>query len=94
MQSKSKPAQTVAERAHVARLHELPCAVCKTVAAPLEIHEIKQGAWFTSIPLCADCHRGSKNGLHGQRGMWRLYKMDELDALNETLRMLAANDAR
>lgn len=90
MQSKNKPAPTVAERAHIERLKELPCAVCKSVAAPIEVHEIKQAQWFTSLPLCADCHRGPKNGLHGQRHMWKLYKMDELDALNETLRRLFA----
>lgn len=90
MQSKNKPAPNQAEREHLARLHELPCAVCKSVAAPLEMHEIKQGSWFTCIPLCADCHRGEKNGLHGRRDMWKLYKMDELDALNETLRRLFA----
>lgn len=89
MQSKNKPAPNAAERAHLARLAELPCVVCKT-AGPVEIHEIKQGAWFTSLPLCPDCHRGDANGLHGRRGMWKLYKMDELDALNETLRRVLA----
>jgi hypothetical protein len=40
------------------------------------------------MPLCADCHRGSINGIHGQRRMWAIYKMDELAALNETIRLL------
>jgi len=40
------------------------------------------------MPLCADCHRGSLNGIHGQRRLWNVYKMDELSALNETMRRL------
>jgi hypothetical protein len=40
------------------------------------------------MPLCADCHRGSLNGIHGQRRIWNVYKMDELAALNETIRTL------
>lgn len=88
MQSKNKPAPTKAERAHLARLAELQCAVCD--ANGEETHEIKQGAWFTSIRLCADCHRGARNGLHGQRLMWKLRKMDELDALNVTIERLFA----
>jgi hypothetical protein len=49
-----------------------------------------QGDWFTSIPLCSDCHRGEANGWHGRRAMWKLYKLDELGALNVTLRRLLA----
>ena len=41
------------------------------------------------MPLCADCHRGSLNGIHGQRRLWNVYKMDELSALNETIRKLS-----
>ncbi len=88
MMSRNKPAPTSAEREHLARLAELPCAVCN--ANGEETHEIKQGAWFTSIRLCADCHRGSRNGLHGQRRMWAVKKMDELDALNVTIQRLFA----
>lgn len=87
MQSKNKRAQTAAEAAHVARLAELPCSVCSSLGKQ-EIHELKQGQWFTAIPLCHDCHRGAENGWHGRRGMWKLYKMDEVDALNVALRRL------
>lgn len=84
MQSKNKKAPTASEKRHIERVAALPCSVCE-VPGPSEVHEIKQGQWNTSVALCADCHRGSLNGLHGQRRMWSLKKMDELDALAVTL---------
>lgn len=89
MQSKNKPTMRVAEREHVSAIKEMPCAVCE-VPGPSEAHEIEQGAWFLSIPLCPDCHRGSFNGIHGQRRIWNVKKMTELSALNETLRKVCA----
>lgn len=87
MQSKNKKTPTAAERRHIARIKEMNCVVCGT-HGPSECHEINQGQWFTSMPLCSDCHRGSINGIHGQRRMWSLLKMDELAALNATLEIL------
>lgn len=72
----------------MARVKELPCSVC-SAPGPSEAHHVRQGRHFATVALCADCHRGSVNGLHGQRAMWRVMKMDEIDALNETLRRLA-----
>ena len=40
------------------------------------------------MALCKDCHQGSINGIHGQRAMWRVRKMDELDALAATIERL------
>jgi hypothetical protein len=40
------------------------------------------------VALCKDCHQGSILGWHGQRRAWAVRKMDELDALNVTLRRL------
>jgi hypothetical protein len=57
-------------------------------SGPSECHEINQGQWFTSMPLCADCHRGTLNGIHGQKRMWSVKKMDELAALNQTIETL------
>lgn len=87
MWSKNKKAMTAAERAHVTRVKELPCALCG-VSGPSEAHEIEQGKWFLSVALCASCHRDGKLGIHGEKVMWRTLKMTELDALNETLRGL------
>lgn len=86
MQAKNKRAPTKAERAHIERIKAMDCAVCDA-NGPSDCHEIKQGQWFTSIPLCFDCHR-SHNGLHGTKALWRIRKMDELDALAETVRRL------
>ena len=91
MQSPNKAAPTKAEAAHIERVKLLPCSVCDCgggEAAPSEAHEIKQGQWWTSIALCFSCHRGALLGLHGQRRMWILKKMDEIDALAVTIRRL------
>jgi hypothetical protein len=87
MQSKNKKAPTKAEKDHILRIKEMKCIVCGA-SGPSECHEIKQGQWFTSLPLCADCHRGNINGIHGQKRMWAIYKLDELDALALTIERL------
>ena len=89
MQSKNKKAPTQAEKEHILKIKEMNCIICDQ-ASPSECHEINQGQWFTSMPLCADCHRGSQNGIHGNKRMWNIKKMDELSALNETIRLLMA----
>lgn len=89
MQSINKRAPTKSERAHIERIKALPCVICDA-PGPSECHEIEQGLWFGSIPLCADCHRGSHNGLHGSRAMWRITGMDETKALAATVERLMA----
>jgi hypothetical protein len=91
MWSKNKAAQTVAESRHVERVKLLPCGVCEEgggYAAPSEAHEIEQGLWFTSLPLCADCHRGAFNGIHGQGRIWKVKKLTELIVLDQTIEKL------
>ena len=88
MHSKNKAKPTNDEKAHIERIKGMACIVCQA-SPPSECHEINQGQWFTSMPLCADCHRGSINGIHGQRRLWNVKKMDELSALNETIRNLS-----
>lgn len=90
MHSKNKPAMTKAEREHVDKIKHMPCAVCGS-AGFNEAHEIEQGLWFLSLPLCADCHRGSNNGLHGRRAMWKVMKKTELSCLNDVVQQLMAN---
>ena len=87
MQSKNKKTPTQAEKAHILRIKEMNCILCNQTG-PSECHEIKQGQWFTSLPLCSDCHRGAINGIHGQKRIWSVKKMDELSALNETIKKL------
>lgn len=98
MQSKNKKAPTVAEAAYIAHVANLPCSVCDQGggdSAPSEVHEIEQGNWWLSIALCGGCHRGPINGLHGQRQMWKLKKLNEQGALAITIRrvFLAARNA-
>lgn len=93
MQSRNKSRMTPAEREHVTRIKLMPCCVCGEgggESAPSEAHEIEQGQWFTSIPLCADCHRGGFNGLHGQRRIWQAMKLTELAALNRVVAQLVS----
>lgn len=89
MRTKNAKRITPAESAHLAAVKLTPCVLCDA-PAPSEAHHVRQGDHFTAVALCADCHRGSGNGWHGRRTMWRIRKWDELDALNETLRRLAA----
>ncbi|GEQ78060.1 hypothetical protein CTTA_5065 [Comamonas testosteroni] len=78
------------ERAHLAAVKELPCSVCDQ-AGPSEAHHIEQRQQYTVVALCVSCHRGPLMGLHGQRRMWAIKKMSELDALNVTVRRLMGN---
>ena len=89
MQSKNKPTPTTAERAHIERIKGMACVVCGA-PGPSEAHEVEQGLWFLSMPLCADCHRGGHNGIHGQRRIWQVRRLTELGALNENFRRLMA----
>jgi len=72
------------ERKHLARVKELPCSVCDA-PPPSDAHHYKQHRQYLCIALCKDCHQGAFNGLHGQRRMWSVKKMDEQDALNVTI---------
>ena len=87
MHSKNKKAMTNLEREHVTRIKEMGCIICNG-GGPSEAHEIEQGQWFTSLPLCSDCHRGAINGIHGQKRMWNILKLDELKALNLVLQKI------
>ncbi len=89
MMSKNKASMTVAEREYVRWVKLQPCSVCDAgggEGAPSDAHEPVQGAWWLSIALCTSCHTGPLLGLHGQRRMWAIQKMDELAALAVTIR--------
>lgn len=76
-----------AERRHLQRVKELDCSVCDA-PGPSEAHHIRQGDQYTAVALCIECHRGPSMGWHGGRIAWRVRKMDELQALNVTLKRL------
>lgn len=87
MRTTNSKAFTTAEKRHVDAVKLLPCSVCDA-PPPSDAHHINQGQHFTVVALCKDCHQGSFNGIHGQRRMWTVMKMDELGALNITLQRL------
>lgn len=87
MRSKNSKSLTRAESEHIARVKALDCSICGA-PGPSDAHHIKQGQHFTVVALCKECHQGS-NGWHGTKTLWRIVKMDEIDALNETLRRIA-----
>ena len=78
---------TAKEKAYLGLIKEMRCVVCDQ-EGPSDAHHVKQHRQYICIPLCKDCHQGPLNGWHGQRNMWKLKKMDELDALNETIRRI------
>jgi hypothetical protein len=78
---------TAKEREHLSRIKELPCSLCDA-PGPSEAHHVRQHSQYLCIPLCESCHRGPLMGLHGQKRMWAIQKMDEMDCLNETIRKL------
>lgn len=87
MRSKNSKPLTKAEAAHLEAVKSLPCSVCDA-PPPSDAHHIVQGQHFITVALCKDCHQGGFNGIHGQRRMWLVMKVDELGALNITLRRL------
>lgn len=76
---------TKQEREWVGLVKEQPCSVCGQVG-PSDAHHIKQGLHYTCVALCKSCHQGSKMGWHGEKAAWRIAKMEELDALNVTIK--------
>ena len=78
-----------AERRHLAMVKVLPCSVCDA-PGPSEAHHIVQGLQYTCVALCPECHTGPRMGWHGQRFAWKIRKMEEIDALNVTIKRLMA----
>jgi hypothetical protein len=78
---------TEKQRRHLGRVKELPCSVCDSLEGS-EAHHVVQGLQYTCIALCPSCHRDGILGWHGQKRMWKIKKMDEMDALNVTLSRL------
>ena len=87
MRSKNHKPLTQAERDHIGRVKELACSVC-SAPGPSDAHHIEQQLHFCVVALCKDCHQGQRMGWHGERFAWKIAKMDEMDALNVTLRRI------
>lgn len=89
MRTKNAKAIKAHESAHIAKVKALPCSVCDE-PGPCDAHHVKQGQHFTVVALCKSCHQGALMGLHGQRRMWAIKKMDEVDALAITVERVLA----
>ena len=76
-----------AERRHLAMVKVLPCSVCDA-PGPSDAHHVVQGLQYTCIALCPEGHTGPRMGWHGQRFAWKIRKMEEIDALNVTIKRL------
>lgn len=99
----TKRRATSTERAHMDRVAQLPCALhyflgtdCNT---PLELHHIREGQGmsqrasnFLIVPICAEAHRGPQ-GLHGNRTLWKIAGVSELDCLAWTIEQLGRRAA-
>ena len=75
------------QRRHLERVKELPCSVCDA-PGPSDAHHIEQSLQFCVVALCKECHQGPVMGWHGQKRAWTIRKMDELKALDVTIRRL------
>ena len=74
---------TPKQRLHIGNVKLLPCSVCDA-PGPSDAHHIEQKLQYCVIALCRDCH----NSWHGTKAIWRVKKMDELAALDVTIRRL------
>lgn len=79
---------TKLEWQHLKRIKSMPCIVCGQ-AAPSEAHHVRQDSAYYCIPVCVSCHRHESNGIHGRKGMWKIHKIDELDALAKLIEEIA-----
>lgn len=77
---------TAKQSRHVARVKDQPCGVCGK-APPSAAHHVRQSLHWATIPLCYDCHQGPQ-GIHGDKTLWRIYKVDEMDVINQTIARL------
>ena len=87
MRTKNARAIDPTEAEHLALVKSCPCSVTGA-PPPSEAHHIRQGDHFTAIALSWEAHRGPQ-GIHGDKTLWRVAKMNELAALNVTLRNVA-----
>ena len=77
------------ERSYLEKVKALPCSLCDA-PGPSQAHHVKQGQQYTTIALCPSCHGGPGfgSGWHGTKALWKVRKMDELDAMNVTIQRL------
>lgn len=78
---------TAKERAHLARVKQIPWPAFNAPPGSEGPH-IQPGLQLKVVSLCPYCHRNPVLGLHGPLRAWSVRKMDELKALDITIRRL------
>lgn len=83
----------ITSRAHIDRIKRMDCCLCGAIG-PSDAHHIREGQGmsqragdYLAVPLCKSCHQGPQ-GVHGDKTMLRVYKVEELDLLAITLERL------
>lgn len=96
----AKKQSTMAEKKYKALIASMPCILCELLGQSQEsktdVHHIREGQGtsqrasdYLAIPLCHDgCHQGEL-GIHGDRTLLRIAKVDELDLLALTIAKMA-----
>lgn len=90
----AKKSTTTAEMAYMGRVKMLPCSCCDAIG-PSIAHHVREGQggsqraqnWLT-VALCQSCHVDPFLGIHGQKQMMKIMKMDEMDLLAKTIERL------
>lgn len=85
------------------RVAEIGCILCQHLGygrTPANVHHIREGAGmgqrsphYLTVPLCPEHHQGA-NGVHmlGPSRFYTRYKLDELDLLSMTIKLLMEKD--
>lgn len=90
-----KKNRTAEESEHLADIKAMPCGVC-CAPPPSYAHHPRfcegmgqRAGDYLAIPLCWECHQG-KSGIHGDRALWKVYRLEEVDVLAKTVQRLRA----
>jgi hypothetical protein len=88
---------SAAGKRYMGKVAKIGCVLCAHLGhgkVAATVHHLRAGqgtgersSHFLTIALCPDCHQGP-NGLHGNRSLMRIAKLDELDLLALTIEAL------
>jgi hypothetical protein len=88
---------SASSKRYMGRVAKIGCVLSAYLGqgfVPAELHHLREGQGmserasdFLVIPLCPEYHRGP-NGLHGNKSIMRIAKLEELDLLALTIEAL------
>lgn len=91
--------KSAAEKRYHDAIAAMPCVLCTYLdqrqESPTNVHHVREGQgmgqrashWLV-VAVCKDCHQGP-NGIHGDRSLLRIAKLEELDLLALTFEAYA-----